>query len=143
MKKLLLGGLLLATGAITTYAQCDKKVVITSSKTEHLGADSTVVRTDDETCTVEFDKTNVNVAIKNSNGDQNLKGVVKSYSCDWSTPFKEGKTALKATLTGDDGNPHDITITVTGKGGKIGFIAVVEGEPERIRLVVDKFEEKQ
>jgi hypothetical protein len=144
MKKLLLGSLLLIGGGMIAHAQCGKKVVITSSKTEHLDADSTVQRTDDELCTVEFDKDTMNVAISNNNnGTQTMKGAVKSYSCDWSTPFKEGKTVLKASLTGDDGNQHNITITVTGKAGKIGFLAEVEGDPEKIRLVVDKFQEKQ
>jgi hypothetical protein len=144
MKKLLLSSLLLIGGGMIAHAQCGKKVVITSSKTEHLGADSVVQRTDDETVTVEFDKDSLNVAINSSDGNhQTMKGTVKSYSCDWSTPFKDGKTVLKASLTGDDGNPHNLTITVTGKAGKIGFLAEVEGEPEKIRLVVDKFQEKQ
>jgi hypothetical protein len=140
---LLLGGILLIAGTTTTYAQCDKKVVVTSSKTEHLGADSTVQRTDDESVTVEFNKDTLNVAISSSNGNQNLAGKVKSYSCDWSTPFKEGKTVLKATMTNENGESRDLSITVTGKAGKIGFLAEVEGEPDRIRLVVDKFEEKK
>src|SRR5580658_5318578 len=143
MKKLLLGSLLLIGSGMIAHAQCGKKVVITSSKTEHLGADSAVQRTDDESCTVEFDKDSMNVAISSSNGNQTLKGTVKSYSCYWSAPFKEGKTVLMASLTGDDGSQHNITITVTGKAGKIGFLAEVEGEPEKIRLVVDKFQEKQ
>jgi hypothetical protein len=143
MKKLLLGSLLLIGGGMIAHAQCDKKVVITSSKTEHLGADSTVQRTDDESCTVEFNKDILSVAIINSNGNQNLKGTVKSFSCDWSTPFKEGKTVLKATVTNENGESRDLSITITGKEGKISFLAEVEGEPDRVRLVVDKFEEKK
>jgi hypothetical protein len=143
MRTLLIGGLLALASSQVSYAQCDKKVVVTSSKTEHLGADSTVQRTDDESCTVEFDKTNLNVAINGSNGNQTLKGTVKTFSCDWSTPFKDGKTVLKASLSNDNGETRDITITVTGKAGKIGFLAEVEGEPDRIRLVVDKYEEKK
>lgn len=143
MKKLFFGGLLLVAGTTATYAQCDKKVVVTSSKTEHLGADSSVIRTDDETDTVEFDKTTLNVTIHNAERDQKLKGTVNSYTCDWSSPFKEGKTVLKATLTNENGESRGLTITVTGKGGKVSFLADVEGEDEKVRLVVDKFEEKK
>lgn len=143
MKKLLLGGFLLAAATPATYAQCDKTVVITSSKTEHLGADSTVIRTDDEMDTVEFDKTTLNVSINGANGFQKLKGTVNSYTCDWSSPFKEGRTVLKGTLTNDNGESRGLTITVTGKAGKISFLADVEGEDDRVRLVVDKFAEKK
>lgn len=142
MKKLFFSGLLLIAGIATTYAQCDKKVVITSRTTQHLAADSTVTRTDDESDTVEFDKTTLNVTINGTNGVQKLKGTVTSYTCDWSSPFKEGKTVLKASLTNDQGETRGLTITVTGKGGKIGFLADVEGEGEKVRLIVDKFGEK-
>ena len=134
---------MLIAGTTATYAQCDKKVVITSNKTEHLGADSTVTRTDDEQDTVEFDKTALNVTIHNTERDQKLKGTVQSYTCHWTSPFKEGKTEVKGTLTNDNGESRGVTITVTGKAGKISFVAVVEGEDDRVRLVVDKFEEKK
>lgn len=142
MKKLFLSGLLLIAGIATTLAQCDKKVVVTSSKTQHLAADSTVSRTDDESDTVEFDKTTLNVTINGANGLRKMKGTVTSYTCDWSSPFKEGKTVLKASLTNDQGETRGLTIIVTGKGGKIGFLADVEGEEEKVRLIVDKFGEK-
>lgn len=143
MKKLLFGGILLIAGTTGIYAQCDKKVVITSAKTEHLGADSTVVRTDDEQDTVEFDKTTLNVSIHNAERDQKLKGTVQSYTCHWNSPFQEGKTEIKGTLTNENGESRGVTITVTGKAGKISFFAVVEGEDDRVRLVVDKFAEKK
>ena len=143
MKKLLFGVILVAAGTTAAYAQCDKKAVITSSKTEHLGADSTVTRTDDEQDTVVFDKTTLYVSIHNAERDQKLKGTIQSYTCNWPSPFKEGKTEIKGTLTNDNGESRGVTITVTGKGGKIGFYAVVEGEEDRVRLIVDTFEEKK
>ena len=144
MKKLLFGGILLLAGTTAAYAQCDKTVVITSSKTEHLAADSsTVTRTDDEQDTVQFDKTSLNITVHNAERVQKLNGTVQSYTCHWSSPFREGKTVVKATVTNDNGESRGVTITVTGTAGKIGFFAVVEGEDDRVRLVVDKFEEKK
>ncbi|HEV2355475.1 MAG TPA: hypothetical protein VGR89_14600 [Puia sp.] len=144
MKKLFLGGFLLAAGTNATYAQCDKKVVITSTKTEHLAADSSVAQSENDSTTVEFDRTTLDVTVRSPDHDQHLKGTVKSYSCDWSQPYKEGKTVIKATLTNDEGETRDLTITVTGTGGKVGFLAELSGdETQRIRLLVDKFEEKK
>jgi len=128
-------------GATAAHAQCDQKVVISSSKTEHLGADSMVTHSENDSTTVEFDKTNLDVTVRGADRNQHLKGTVKSYSCDWSVPFKEGKTVIKATLANEEGETRDLTITVTGTGGKVGFLAELAGdEIQRIRLVVDRFE---
>lgn len=141
MKKLLFAGFLLTAGATATYAQCDQKAVISSSKTEHLGADSTVTHSESDSTTVAFDRTTLDVTIKNVDRNQHMKGTVKSYDCNWSVPYKEGKTVIKGTLTNDEGESRDLTITVTGTGGKISFLAELPGdEDQRIRLVVDKFE---
>ena len=140
MKKTLMA-LLLGAASLPVFAQCDKKVVLTSSKTEHLKADSTIDRSEDEKTVLEFDKTNITV-IPGSE-EHKLTGTIKSYTCDWSVPFKEGKTVLKATLA-DDHESHDVTITISGKGGKISLLAEVDDMTDKkIRLVVDSFEEKK
>lgn len=140
MKKIInLVLVLLLAGSSFSYAQCDKKVILTSSKTEFLGADSTVQRTKDETSQVVFDKTSISV----SPGDQPaMTGTINSYTCSWTSPYKEGKLVLKATFS--DGNESkNVTITVTGKGGKVTFLAEVDGEDRKIRLAADKFEESK
>ena len=144
MKKFLMAFVLLGTGTLTAVAQCDKKVVLTSSKTEHLRADSTVDRSMDEKSVLEFDKTNFTVTITSESAEEHkMTGTVKSYTCDWKVPFKEGKTVLKATLA-DEHESHDITITISGKAGKISFLAEPDDMPDKkIRLVVDSFEEKK
>jgi len=60
MKQFLVGAILL-TAVTTGYGQCDKKTLLTASKTEHLAADSSVQRSDDGVITIEFDKTTFNV----------------------------------------------------------------------------------
>lgn len=139
MKYLFLAAILLTTGFLG-YGQCDKKVRLTSSKTEHLGADSSVQRTEPETTIVEFDKSDISI----SPGEQRMTGKINSATCNWTTPFKVGKTRLKITLTTDDGQTQNATITIEGKDGKISFLAELDNTPDRkIRLAVDKFEEKQ
>ena len=131
----------LAVTALFSYAQCDKKVVLTASRTEHLKADSSLERADEENTVIEFDKTTFSV----TPGDHPLLfGKINSFSCDWPTPFKTGTTRLKTTLTDESGEAKDLTITIEGKNGKIVVIATMDGDPgHRIRLTADKFEAKQ
>jgi hypothetical protein len=131
----------LAVTAFVSYAQCDKKVVLTASQTEHLMADSTVENVDQENTVLEFDKTTFTV----TPGDRGtLSGKINSWSCDWPTPFKTGITRLKATLISQDGESKNLTITIEGKNGKIVVIATMDDRPDhKIRLVADKFAPKQ
>ncbi|GGB07963.1 hypothetical protein [Puia dinghuensis] len=144
MTKTLMAAILLCAASLSTKAQCDKKVVLTASKTEHLKADSSLDRSVDEKSVLEFDKTNFTVNITSDGAEEHkMTGTVKSYTCDWKTPFKEGKTVLKVTLA-DEHESHDLTITIAGKGGKISFLAEADDMPDKkLRLVVDSFEEKK
>src|SRR5690349_1171127 len=99
MKHFLLAGLLLAVTHIA-YSQCDKKVLLTASKTDHLGADSSVQRSVDENTTIEFDHATITVA---AGDNPKMTGKVNSITCNWSTPYKVGRTQLKVTLTNPQG----------------------------------------
>ena len=140
MKKIIFAILFLIAG-ISTYAQCDKRVIITSSKTEYLDKDGNVERSVDENSIVEFDNKEI---IITPGDDPVMKGTISSFTCDWKTPFKEGKTVLKTTLINGQGQNFGLTITIEGKEGKISFLAEIDEQPDRkIRIVVDKFEEKK
>ncbi|MFB9841518.1 hypothetical protein [Mucilaginibacter ginsenosidivorans] len=142
MKKLILSLLVLATAGTIAMAQCDKKVSFISSKTEHLDDKGTVQDSQDETTTVEFSKTGISVYTANDNGDQKMTGDVKSFTCDWSVPFKTGKTTMSVTLKRDNGDTRDFNLVIEGKDGKITLVAVSPEQAERqIRLTADKFEE--
>jgi hypothetical protein len=72
-----------------------------------------------------------------------MTGKVKSNVCTWKVPFKEGKTMLNITLSNDNGESRDFTVTIEGKDGKIAFWAENKDEPDdKIKLDVDKFEQK-
>jgi hypothetical protein len=140
MKQLLLAVVLL-TAASAGYGQCEKKSVLTASKTDHLAADSSVERSEDGVVTIEFDKTTFNV---NPPNEEPMTGKVDSVSCSWSTPYKEGKTRMKVTLTGPQGGIQHFTVTIEAKAGKVTLLAVMDDQPDqKIRLVADKFEEKK
>ncbi|MDF2432572.1 MAG: hypothetical protein JWP44_2203 [Mucilaginibacter sp.] len=130
---------LLMAGITMSYAQCDKKVVLTSSKTEHLDATGAVKKTDDETAKIEINKAELQISVNN---EHKMTGAIKSETCDWKTPFKEGKTIIKATVSNDQGEDRDVTITIEGKDGKVTLLFEMEGmSDDRIKVGIDKFEE--
>jgi hypothetical protein len=130
---------LLIAGSTISFAQCDKKVMLTTSKTDHLDANGVVTRTVDEKAVVEIGKSDLTI---NVNDEHKMTGAIKSNSCNWKIPFKEGKTIIKATLSNDQGEDKNVTITIEGKDGKVTLLFEMEGEADdRIRVGIDKFEE--
>ena len=115
---------------------------MTASKTEFLGADSSVQRSEDEPSKVEFDRNSITVT--HGEHDEKENGKINSYTCNWPQPFKQGKTVMKVTFTGGNGETMDATITIEGKGNKIGFLVELDNQPDKkIRLTIDSFEEKK
>jgi len=143
MKTILIALFLLVAGSIVSFAQCEKKVSLISSKTEHLDASGQLKHAEDEKTIIEFNKTDISVSITKDNGDEKMTGKVKSNICDWQVPFKTGKTLLNITLNRDDGQSRDFTVTIEGKDGKVTLWAESKEEPDdKIQLPIDKFEEK-
>lgn len=145
MKSTFLALILLVAGSTVSLAQCDKKVSLHSSKTQHLDASSKLQEETDEQTTVEFDKSDISVLITNDNGDQKMAGKIKSYTCNWTIPFKEGKTVITTALNDGNGDgERDFTITIEGKDGKTTLLAESPALPDRkIKLDLEKFEEKK
>ncbi|MBS1523279.1 MAG: hypothetical protein JST50_19930 [Bacteroidetes bacterium] len=142
MKTILITLFLLAAGSAMSFAQCDKKVSLVSSKTEHFDANGNLKHADDEKTVVEFNQSDITVTITHDGGDEKLTGKIKSNICTWQVPFKVGKTLLNVTLSKDDGQSRDFAITVEGKDGKLTLLAESPDEPDdKIRLPLDKFEE--
>ena len=86
MKTIIIMLSLLMAGSTLSYAQCGKKVVLTTSKTEHLDANGVVQRTDDEKAVVEIGKSDLNITVNN---EHKMTGTIKSDSCNWSIPYKQ------------------------------------------------------
>ena len=140
MKKQVLTSLLVIVASISSYAQCNRKIVLTASSTEYLNGKSELQKTVDEVTTIKYDST----AIVVTPGDDSMEGTVNSITCDWKTPYKEGKTVIKTILKAGDGQAMTTTITIEGKDGKLIMLAEFEEMPDmKIRLTLDKFEEQK
>ena len=143
MKTIILALSLLAAGSTVSFAQCDKKVSLTSSKTQHFDASGALKHADDEKTVVEFNKTDITVSITKADGEEKLTGTVKSNVCNWTVPFKEGKSTLNITLSNGNGESRDYTVTIEGKDGKVAIWAESKEEPDdKIKLDIEKFEER-
>lgn len=139
MKKITLILSLLLAISTASFAQCDKTIVLSSSKTDHMDAAGAIIRTEDETAQVEIDKSAVNVSI---NGDHKITANIKSNTCNWTVPFKEGKSVIKA-VADRNGEDQNFTITIEGKDGKVTLLFERDDHPDdRIKVAADKFAEK-
>jgi hypothetical protein len=138
MKTILLFLFLLVAGSAVCFAQCDKKVILTTSKTDHLDAGGALVRTVNETAVVHINKSALTIVV---NDEHTMTAVITSNVCNWTVPYKEGKTEIKAKLNEDGGN---INFSIVGKDGKITILFEKQDEPnEKLRVTVAKFEEEK
>ena len=129
----------LLVSAHAAFAQCDKTVVLASSKTEYLDADGTVRRTVEEDSVIKIGKAEVTIS---PNGHAPMIGAITSTTCDWKEAFKVGKTTLEAKFTDDNGTVKNATITIEGKDGRISCEMRAKETPDRIiRATIVKFEE--
>lgn len=133
MKRILLLLLILVAAGTVSYAQCDKKVIFSSSKTEHIENEA-ILRTEDEVTVLEFDGSTMELTI---NGTHRGSFLITSKTCNWSVPFKEGKTIISGSF--EEGS-YDIVIE--GKEGKVTVTAKRTDKVENsIRMMADRFEE--
>lgn len=138
MKKILVAFFLLFA-SVAGFAQCGKNVILTASKTEYLDAAMNVQHTVDEHTIITLrDST---VTITPGDDAHKMTGIIKSKSCIWTVPFKEGKSTVTTTITDENGRVKNLTITIEGNGGKLTFLAEIDEMPDRkIRVSVDTFE---
>ncbi len=138
MKTLILITGLLLSASITSFAQCGKKVTLTSSGTQHLDAKGTVLKTVDEKAIINIEEKNIKI---NVNDEHEMEGTIKSMTCDWKVPYKDGKSVIKTTMN-EGGEDRDVTITIEGTDGKVTLLYEMDGMPdERIKVAIVKFEE--
>ncbi|HMG83890.1 MAG TPA: hypothetical protein VK559_12690 [Ferruginibacter sp.] len=123
------------------FAQCDKKVVLTSSTTEYLDSNNVVERSVPENTTIKIDKSaSLTIA---PGKDHEMNGTITQNICNWKVPYKEGKSIIKATLTDKSGDVKTATITIEGKEKKITFLLEVAEMPgKKIRISVNTFQEE-
>ncbi|GAA4467196.1 hypothetical protein GCM10023189_50390 [Nibrella saemangeumensis] len=105
MKRLILPLLVVFSPALS-FGQCEKDVLLTSSKTEYLDGAGVVQRVVDEQSTIEINKSQV--IIKPGNADRKMVGTIESTTCNWSTAYQEGKTVIKAVF--DEPSGKNVTL---------------------------------
>ena len=142
MKKMILPIIIIIGFSLASHAQCGKNIVFASSKTEYLDSSYSVQRIADETVNLTINKMNITVLI-NSDSENKLTGTIKSTTCDWKVPFKDGKMIFKAELTDVRGDTKNVVMTIEGKDGKTTLLVEIENMPERkMRLTADEFDER-
>lgn len=143
MKTILSYLLLLMTASTMGYSQCDKNLIITSSRTEYLDANDSIQHTALENTTIEISP----VAISIAPGDdlnRVMNGKISAIECQWKIPFSEGRSVIKAAFINRAGETKNATLTIEGKNGRIVFLLAAAENPEfRIKVLADKFEEKK
>lgn len=142
MKQLLL--LLAITGAFMVQGrtQCLTHVKYYASKMEILDTTLTLQDTRDEPFTVET-RADGFTGIRENDVADSLHGVLKTVTCNWTEPFKNGKITMQCDVHSQNGDDlSDATITIEAVEGKLSIILRAKERPERVmRLVVDKYEE--
>ncbi len=135
--------LVLTFTGVRSFAQCDNAVQLHSSKTSFLNASYESKDSKDESVVVDISKTTITIT-PNGNAQDAMSGTIKEKTCNWSVPYKEGKTIIKCDLVDGSGDVKDATITIEGKEGKTTLLAEAKEHPDqKIRLEVDQFGAKQ
>jgi hypothetical protein len=125
-----------------SFGQCDKKITWQSTKSEFLDAAGKVQNTREDSLWIETGTKDITVNHANVAEDQ-LKGTIKEVACNWSEPFKNGKTIIKAAITDASGNGTDGVLTIEGKEGDITITLSMDNmQGKQIRIFVNKFQEK-
>jgi len=142
MKKIILLVLVFVTVNKWSNAQCNKKILLTSTKEEFLDANGQVTHTDEDSVTLEVSDSGITINHNNIPQDE-LKGTIKEINCNWSEPFKTGKTTFKSDLTEVSGDEHNGNFTIEGKDGQISVLMeLTDKGGMKIKLYVNRYEEK-
>jgi hypothetical protein len=134
---------LLVAGSQLAFAQCDTTVVLKSSKTNYLDDKGNVVKEQEreQHATITIAKKRVVIV---PGDDHEMVGDITSRTCEWKTPFKDGKTVVKATFENENGDQQHATITILGVAGKVTLTYQADERPEvKIMVVADSFEVKK
>ena len=128
--------------SIAGFAQCNKSVSLTASKTEYLDASMAVQRTVEEKTVIEISDSVITIVPGNE--ANKMTGKIVSKACQWAVPYKEGKSQIKAALQDGSGDTKNVTFSIEGKDGKVTFLAEVDDMPDqKVRVAVDTFEAKK
>ena len=137
MKSIILIAALILAGNVVVFSQCNKQVILTSSLTEYLDSNDVVERSVPEKTIIKIDKSTLSIA---PGDDHEMTGTINENKCDWSVPYKAGKSIIKATMTDEGGDKKNATLTIQGKDGKVTLVMQIAEMPgKKIRVNIDTF----
>jgi hypothetical protein len=141
MKKIILLSLGLFTFSLLTRAQCSKTMVWSASKADFLDAGGNLQETKEDKIVIETSDNQI--ILKHGDRPEDiLKGNIKELNCNWTTPFKNGKTTCKTLLEEASGDTKDALVTIEGKNGKITIgIVSVSNQGRMIKIEVQDYKE--
>lgn len=133
MKSIIITLFISLSGTLITFAQCEENAVLSTSKTNLADLSGNPVGVKDEKTVLRFSKTAI---LLNIDGVDRAELKIVSQVCNWTIPYKEGKSVIKAKL-----NESDYTLTIEGKDGKVNLHVVKnESDDSILSMMVDKFE---
>ncbi|MCF8452442.1 MAG: hypothetical protein K9G42_04520 [Pedobacter sp.] len=133
MKRIIVALLISLAGTLSTYAQCEENAVLITSKTNLADPSGNPLGVKDERTILRFSKAAI---LLNIDGEERGELKIVSKSCNWTIPYKEGKSIINAKL-----NESDYTLTIEGKEGRVSLHVVKnESDDSILSMVVDKFE---
>src|ERR1051326_2688087 len=140
MKEILVIGFMFIA-AVAANGQCQKKITWKSQKTEFLDANGKVQDVKDQPTKIET--TPGHITVTTEQDGEVIEGDIKDFACDWSEPFKNGKTTFTSLMAKSSGETRHVMITIEGKDGKIDIIVEVEKmQGKKMRMLIDDYKEE-
>lgn len=141
MKHLLLIVIASTAFILNANAQCLAHVKYSASKMEILDTSLALQDTREEPLTFEV-RPDGFTGIRENQVEDSLHGVLKSVTCNWKEPFKNGTITMICDVQGAEHDMQDAQITIEAVEGKLTiYLRVKEQADKVIRLPIDKYEE--
>ena len=140
MKEVLVFGFMLIA-AVAANGQCQKKITWKSQKTEFLDASGKVQDIKDQPTKIET--TPAHITVTTEQDGEVIEGDIKDLACDWTQPFKNGKTTFSSLMAKSNGETREVTITIEGRDGKINITVEIEKmQGKKMRMLIDDYKEE-
>lgn len=123
------------------YSQCNAKIILSATGVEIMDKNNDVKSKDTERITtIKYDTRAIEI-----NTEYNTRyGSIDSVYCNWSVPYKEGRTYLRGKLNFENGYQWVIKLTITGKEGKLTLLADMEHPDASVmRFALTTYEENK
>lgn len=128
MKSFLLLMLAAALAGQPCAAQCDKEFILTASLVEYLDSSYQVTRTMDDNSSIRISRDSVTISPEH---DPTLTGAVTQFTCNWQTPWIDGRSVIKAVFN-DRGVETPLTLILEAKNGHLSLTILFDKKPDRI-----------